>query len=198
MGKIVITEDMVRKASSYLPLTDKVRFVEACAGECVTKVPIKLTEPFEEALPDMYIEDSFKKSRCLMGAFVKHYLGTSVSPDNGTWFLENSVYDEWAGSHVFNQLERMKKNADLKDGIFDLLSDYRELEKKLNAAVYGMLNVMNDPVSRFLEKMALENSKEALDARMQELQKVSEELEKISRERKERDRDTGGEESAEA
>ena len=185
MNKIVITEEMVRKASDYLPLTDKVKFVEDCAGNCVTKVPIKLTEPIEEAMPDMYIEDSFKKSRCLMGAFANFYMGGSEVTE-GPYLLINSVYDDWAGSHVFNQLERLKKNADLKDKIFDLLSDYRELEKKLNAAVYGMLNVMNDPVSRFLEKMAVENSKEALEARMQEVQALTKEYEKLLEERKQR------------
>ena len=82
-------------------------------------------------------------------------------------------YDRWAGGHIFNQIDRMKgKGPELRDKAFDLLADYRDLEKMLKTEIYGMLQAMNDPVSRFQDLAAQSMTPEAVQKTLDDLKEA--------------------------
>ena len=72
-----------------------------------------------------------------------------------------------------------KRTADksLQDKIYDLLADYKTLEKLLNAECYGLLPAMNDTLSRFQMMMAAQTTPEAMDALMKSVEETTRELE---------------------
>jgi hypothetical protein len=97
--------------------------------------------------------------------------------------MSDACFDRWAGSHVFNQLERLKRDAELRDKVFDLLADYKDLEKRFSAQLAGLLTVQNDSVVRQSQYTA---------AQMKALPGLLEELKKLSDRKGEADGKTDG------
>lgn len=154
--KIEITKDMMLAARDYIPNAEKEAFVAECATKCFDKLAITGTDG--EPAPDMYMVNSGLKARHLMGALIGLYFGQAdwglqVSEDD-QWLIPEELYDLWAGSHALNQIERWKRDAELRDKCYDMLADYKDLEKRLSAQINGLLTVMNDPVLRQNEYMA--------------------------------------------
>jgi len=145
-SKITITREMIEAARDYMPLEDKERFAADGAGKCFDRLAISFGD---EELPPMYMVNDGLKRRLLMTAFAAFYMGQEVKRDErDADMMSVAAYDLWAGSHVFNQLERLKHDSAVRDKCFDLLSDFRELEKKLSAQLAGLLTVQNDAVIR--------------------------------------------------
>ena len=77
------------------------------------------------------------------------------------------------------RLERIKKRTadkELQEKIYDLLADYKLLEKLLNAECYGMLPAMNDTVSRFQMMMSAQTTPEAMEALLKATEEAKQEL----------------------
>ena len=179
--KVYITENDLRNANTYVPLMEKVAFVDACATGCFDRLTITPDGSIGAALPYMYKENSQIKSRFLMGALVKLYLGKDFEPVEGTEFLMSADdYDRWAGAHIFNQIERMKgKGVELRDIAFDLLHDFKDLEKRMNGEIYGLLQAQNDVVSRFQILLTAQTSPEAFAAQRADLDALMKEFEAL-------------------
>ena len=64
----------------------------------------------------------------------------------------------------------------LRDKAFDLLADFRDLEKMLNTEIYANLAVMNDVVARM--NMAMQSA--VTPESLQELTAMAEELKKTA------------------
>lgn len=177
----IITEEAMKEVNTYLPIRIKTDLVDLVADKCI--VPAQITASIdgqEMLMPPMYREDSNKKSRYLMGVFVRLYLrGTfNVEDEKDVWLMPEDEYDKWAGGHVFNQIERFKQNSVLKNTCFDMISDYKDFEKRLNVEIYSLLNAMNDDVSRQLAVMQASvtpDSVEGLLEQIKELQETKEE-----------------------
>ena len=157
--KITLTSEMMERARDYVPLAEK----EAWCAENAPRVFDKLAITADgETMPPMYMVNAGLKSRYLMGALTKLYFGVETTQSfavtapvkdaegdgKDEWLMSEADYDRWAGSHVFNQLERMKRDAWHKIKAFDLLADYRDLEKRFSTQISGLLAVQNDPVIR--------------------------------------------------
>lgn len=143
MEKLVITKEMMEAARDYVPNAEKEAFVAHCASRCFDKLAITGTDG--EPAPDMYMVNSGLKARYLMGALSALYFGI---PYDGDDEMSEEAYDQWAGSHALNQIERWKREASLRDKCYDLLADFKDLEKRLSTQINGLLNVMNDTVLR--------------------------------------------------
>ncbi len=181
-----ITEEALLAARSYVPLAEKTAFVEAVAGRCFEKLEIRAKDGgTDAAMPPMYKENMQRKSRYLMGALAKLYFGEAFVPAEGeTYLMSLDDYDCWAGGHILNQMERMKqKGAPLREKAFDLLQDYRDLEKRLNTEVYGLCGVMNDPCQRMMAMVQMQATPEAMQKAAAELRQVQRELLQYERER---------------
>lgn len=145
-----ITKNMILNARTYLPLKEKKAFVEKNAARCFDRLQISAGN---DAMPPMYMENTAIRLRYLMYAMAHLYLGADVETDVQDDGAESELmtvaeYDKWAGSHVFMQLERLKKEADIRNKVFDLLSDYFQLEKMFDRQIRGLLDVQNDAVVR--------------------------------------------------
>lgn len=174
--KLTLTEDGLRDlAKSYASLEVKKRFLADCAMRCFDKMEIGTESG--EPLPPFYKENGVSKARYMMSALVTIYLGeraVNVAADD-PWELTDEEYDEYAASFPISQLERIKKTTqdkDLRDKIYDLLSDYRLLEKLLNAECYGLLPAMNDTLSRFQTMMTAQTTPEAAEATLKSLDEI--------------------------
>lgn len=149
---IELTKEMIQAAKDYVPVAVKEQWVSDCAEKCFDRLSITADG---EQMPPMYMVNDSLKARYLMGAFVGMYLGLKYEPDESHALLMSAEdYDKWSGSHVFNQIERLKRDPDVRDKCFDMLYDYRMLEKRLHSSVLGLLTVQNDPVIRQNEMMA--------------------------------------------
>lgn len=177
-GKIQITKDMMAAARDYIPLAEKEAWVAENAPKCFDKLVITADD---EPMPPMYMVNTGLKSRYLMAAFAMLYFGEkSIGEDSDPMLMTVENYDAWAGSHVFNQLERWKRDEEMRFKAYDLIADYKDLEKRFSSQLSGLLNVQNDAVLRqssysaaqikglpaLIEELkALEQKKEAADGR---------------------------------
>lgn len=170
-----LTEDKLLAARLYMPLAQKMAFVDEAARSCLDSVTISLSTGGEI---EHTKEATDRKSRYLMGALVGYYFNdTGFAPvSDTTYLMAQDDYDRWAGGHIFNQLERFKSNSKTRDIAFDLLWDYRDLEKRLNTEVYNLLQAMNDPIATLERRIALAATPEAVQKTMGELQGLREAL----------------------
>lgn len=154
MAGIILTESDIEKASTYVPIDAKDRIARIVAAFCV--------EPTEGAdgIP-IYRENRKLRQMFLMGILAEMYLHRDYHlqkvqlGDNGEeqdvrLLMLQAEYDEWAASHVINQLERLKKDKAKKvsNRVYDLLYDYKAFEGMIFGAVRDELEGRNDPLRR--------------------------------------------------
>ena len=152
-GKIEITKELMTGARDYIPLTEKEAWVAENAPKCFDQLAITADD---EQMPPMFMVNTGLKSRYLMAALVRLYFRAGLTDANEAdeWLMSAEEYDDWAGSHVFNQLERWKRDSELKFKAYDLLYDYKDLEKRFSAQISSLLAVQNDPVIRQAQETA--------------------------------------------
>lgn len=143
-----LTVTNLRNARTYIPLAEKEAWVAENAPKCFDVLRVS---DGDKALPNMYQINTGIKSRFLMGALVWKYLGyhlegqeDSGDPD----LMSEKEYDIWGAYHILNELERWKRDSEVRNICFDLLADYHDLEKRFSAALNSLLAVQNDPVIR--------------------------------------------------
>lgn len=177
----VITREELLNANTYVPFMDKFRFVNETSEKCFDTLNITATSDKEsKAMPPVYRTGEFAKSRYLMCAFAKLYLKDNVGTiDGDDWLMAVDEYDKYAGGHVFEQINKFKSDAELRDICFNLLNDYKDLCRKFESAVNGLLNAMNDPVSRAVAYLSTVTTPENIQESMSELEKVKEEMDKL-------------------
>lgn len=180
MTKIFLTEGIISGATTYMPLLEKDKWAREAAGECINRVMVSASDNGKgEPMPDYYILNQERKSRALYGLLANHYLGFALDLTEECLMAADD-YDRWAGSHVMNQLERMKRTAQdysLRDKIFDLLYDYRDAERRLNTEIASILNVQNDPCTRMMAMMSMQTSPEYMAKAKEELQTLMRQVE---------------------
>lgn len=175
MDSYVLSKENILKANTYIPLRSKEGFITLVAANCFQKV--ELDNGLIE-LPPMYVEDSAKKSRYLMAALVRLYISSPVEhEEDDEWLMSYEEYDKWASGHVLNQIERFKSDAECKQICFDILHDYKDLEKKLNCELHSMIDIMNEPSYRILSGIAHSITPEVMQKALGELQNAANEIE---------------------
>ena len=173
MDKKILTKEMIQEAEDYTPNAFKKAWCGETAPKCFDRLAITADG---EPMPPMYMVNEGLKKRYLMTVFVKGYLKQECEPDSGDEALMSEAdYDRWAGSHVFCQMERLKKDKDICDKCYDMLYDFRELDKRLSAQISGLLNAQNDFVQR---------QNQLMSAQFMQLPQVKEQLEEMIKRRK--------------
>lgn len=179
-----VTEQMMEKAETYISLTEKEAIAAVIANACVVPCTVSAKEKEEDEIfsipmPPMYKENTLEKALCLTGCFLHYYLHADVGAIN----IPIEEYDGWTGAHLMNQIERYKGTA-YKVKAFDMLSDFRDLEKRVNCAIYARLNQKNDPCRRLLAALMIMGSEES----MNEAQKMmAEAVQGMAEEKKKQD-----------
>lgn len=172
----IIDEEMIKKATSYIPLATKKAIVTALADACLVAVD-KTTENIatetQLPIPQLYREECGAKSLYLMYYFLTEYLHIKLSDE----FTEEE-YDFYASSHIFNQLERFKcGNADIKNKVFDILYDFKELKKMLDTEIFNLKESRNNTLDRIQDSISLFASPENIKQLNDLLQKTIGEVE---------------------
>lgn len=175
---LIITEEMIQRATSYVPLARKIALAQTIAPECVYAAEIT-TQTLEAnrvlALPQIYLENVTVKQLYLMQVFLTEYLLIEIPKDeNGNELDFNTeVYDAFACTHPLNQLERMKTNPVVKDKVFDILADYKEFKKLLDIEIFNLRTARNDAWERALAGIGVISSPEAIKKMQSELEKLN-------------------------
>ena len=179
-NKIVITQEIVKNATDYIPLMKKQEMAETIAQKCIVKVLMKYTEKGDGTdsvpMPDRYQEYHMYTNLYLMGVLAHEYLHIPYEGDGtGKEIIdyENlkmpaNVYDQWGASHVLNQLEQMKTDRELREKVFDLLNDYKDFRWMLAHEIDILLGHNNDVVTRMMQALGASIKEMAADS-MQEL-----------------------------
>lgn len=154
--KFKVTEEMISKASDYIPYFEKVTIASDLAESCIEAVD-KITDGIatetQLPIPQLYKERSGAKQYFLMYYLLTRYLHIDIK--EAKWSDEE--YDYYASSHIFNQLERLKSgnNADVKAKVFDILYDYKQLKQMLETEIYNLKESRNDTLTRLQDSISL-------------------------------------------
>ena len=170
----IIMKEVFINAKSYVPLMQKEEIVSYCAERCIDRVVVNTGEKFRGDTPPMYRENGQRKRRYLLGILARAYLRLDFEGCGGDrWLMSADDYDWVGGVQLINQIDRMKKQSDaLRDKAYDLLADYRDLEKMMNTEINANLSIMNDVVARMAMSAASAMTPESL----QELTEMAKEL----------------------
>lgn len=191
---ITITEKIITEAINYLPLREKEKLAAEIAEKSLELVKINVDYGGDiRPIPPMTREDTSKKSRYLMGVFAGRYLKIPFEPveDDETKTLpDENTYDSFASSHIFDQMEKMKRTAGLppetKAKVYEIMSDFRDFEKRVNAGIYSLISMQNDVCSRLMIMMDAQTTPDALQRAEEELERVRGELEEYAAAKKEK------------
>jgi hypothetical protein len=180
--KFKVTEELLRNAVDYLPIERKIALSKVIAPLCIEKS--KTAEQNQKgleflALPTLWVDDLETKNLYTMSVLLTEYLKISVPED-----FTDKVYDEYASTHILNQLERFKSNAALKDKVFDLLNDYRDFKKILDTEIFNEKEVRNDPVARLSAAISIVSDPENIKKMQEEMERTAKEFEIAQREAK--------------
>lgn len=152
MDNIVITKEIMLAANDYISLEAKEEWVAENAPKCFNRLAITADG---EDMPPMYMINTALRSRYLMTVLARNYFNQEIEVEDDDNALMTVVeYDRWAGSHVFGQIDRLKHDVEARDRCYDLLADYRDLEKRFSSHMNALLMVQNDAVIRQNDYMA--------------------------------------------
>lgn len=186
----IITEDIIRNATSYLPIDKKSAMARTFAEDCISKVEISVSkDDGNDVLPPRYQENPRMKSLFGMMVLLSDYLHLINANDNGDVSLTAQEFDEWGEASVMNQLDRMKssKNAEIKNKIYDILDDYREFYRMLGVEISSLIANKNDFLVRFLQYFTAEITPDVVKGLMDGLSNAASELKEYAEKQKELD-----------
>ena len=188
-NKFEITKDIMKNANTYMSIALKDVIATGKARECVRKVSRirRIGEDEtdgrnEYGVSPIYCEDIAAKSRVMMTCLMAYYL--KVWDENTPIMCGLNDYDDWGRAHVLNQIERFK-SGEYREKAFDILSDYREMEKYLNAAIYAVLRELNDPAQRIIEAIGTMGSMDWMKETISQIEEAEKGI-KEEQERQER------------
>lgn len=166
MQSYEITKEAVLSpaARSYVPLAEKEAFCRKAAALCTTEVQMSFSVGAAKVdLPDYHGKNSGIFSRLLLGALFHLYLGADINGVSGDKELFSADdYDRAAAHHPLNTLTRMKGDPAVRDRVYDLLADYKELREMADRAVADRLAALNDPVGRYLAAQTMAMTPDAI------------------------------------
>lgn len=166
MQNYEITREMLLSPSArtYVPLKEKLAFSQKAAVLCVTDAEMSFNVGAAKVdLPDYHGRDNGIFSRLMLGGLFHLYLGTEIDGVSGDGELFSvDVFDKAAGKHPLNTLIRFKGDQSLRDRVYDLLADYKELREMAERAIADRLAALNDPVGRYLAAQTMAMTPDAI------------------------------------
>ena len=193
---ITITEEELLKASTYISVAAKESLTRYAAELCVE--PVEMKSGAGDALPPRYRENRRLRQQFMYGILGRYYLHREYKEQEIEYtdpatkksaitavkqLMDTEAYDEWAGSHVINQIERFKRghSQEAANAAFDLLYDYRALEMMMMGAIRDELEKQNDLLPRIVDYMASTMTPEALQSMMGDIESMQQQLEGMKR-----------------
>lgn len=186
---INLTAEDIDGAITYMPLAQKELLSRNIALFCLEPVEVKVgTTGGGEALPNRVRENRKLRQQYEMG-LLAHYLQKPypeqkviIEHDEQelSFCMDEDEYDRWASSHIFNQLERLKKSktSETANKVFDLLYDYKNLCGMLSWAIRDELDTRNDVFNRAAEYLVEMLAQDAMKSIMENREKFTQEIQK--------------------
>ena len=174
MEKFTITKEIIEKATDYIPLAEKQAIAKVIAENSIEPIEMSVLSVQADstlALPQRYEENWLLKKLYLAQYFLTEYLHIESSEN-----FSVKDYDNFFNAHPFEQLERLKRNKEIADKVFDILADYGELKKLTEVEIYNAKAARNDTLERFLAGITVLSTPENLEAMVKELKKATDDL----------------------
>lgn len=155
-AKMIITTEMLKNASDYIPLMERQMLLEDIARVCIAKVKMDviLTGDKEAtSMPERYQENRVMTKMCLMGVLALKYLHVDYDGEDRNIQMPANIYDMWAGSHVVNQIEKLRSDKEVGDKAYRVLKGYRDFCADLYREIEILLGHQNDVVYRLMDAM---------------------------------------------
>jgi hypothetical protein len=76
--------------------------------------------------------------------------------------MSMDVLDKWLEGHPMNQLERLKKEKQIANKVYDILYDFKAFELMLNGAIREEMDMANDPALRMAQVLSMQTTPEAM------------------------------------
>lgn len=169
MDYFTLTEEAVKNAKTYMPLLEKQKFAEQIANLVVKPIDTAPQNKIGELpLPELFFEDQPQRQYAFLSLVLGYYFDISMEIKGDAW----ETYDYYAGGQVFNQLERFKSNSALKDKVFDIISDIKDLRKMIDARVDATVLNNNDTLGRLSSVIALLGDPENVKKMIEEINKL--------------------------
>lgn len=168
--------------NTYMPLSLKVKVAEEIADGCIVRYRSKVQYGGADAFENVLCaENPAKRWRYMMGVLLNFYLGMSFEPVEGEkWLMSQDDYDRAAARHPMNELERMKSDAGARNAVFDLLRDYKDLDRLVGNEIAARIASYNDLLPRLVELLTMTATPEALGQLSQMEKALGEEAKKIA------------------
>lgn len=126
-----ITKEMIQNANDYISISEKEYMAEIIAETCIAESE---NGTFYERFAMKVMQEGI--------FFLSAYLKVDVTIKENVSGQEQ--YDEYYKDHIFNQIERLKTDTDIKAKIFDILLDYKEFCKFVDKEIERKLKEKND------------------------------------------------------
>ena len=175
-----ITKDVLRNAVTYMPLRTKIELSKDIANLCLENLDTDEQNKVGEsliALPHLKGENLALKNILLLNTLLGFYLDVDLPQKDaeGNEIDPYDLFDYYAGDHLLNQIERFKADPEVKDIVFDLLSDYKDLKKIVDTEIYNQKSNVNDTIPRLSAAIAVLGSPDTMKKVIEELKKLGEE-----------------------
>lgn len=183
---ITISAEDIKNARTYMPLEVKDRVAVQIAEWCVQPDKPDAQHPAEDA-PPLYHEKRGLRHLLMMGVLARYYLGRDFDSEDVTvtdadghevdkipvdYYMSIPAYNEWASSAVMNQMERLKKNKEISDRVYDILYDFKAFENMVYGAIRDEVERRNDLILRASAYFAGSVSPEDLKSMVDELEEI--------------------------
>lgn len=179
-----ITIEDVKKARAYMPVAEKEALSRMMAKLCV-RVVENDAGTSAIPLPTLRVEDRLRRLQFLHGVLCGYYLGAAYEKEKLRYkdadgnpaereialCMSADALDKWLESQPMNQFERLKKEKQIANKVYDLLYDFKAFELMLNGAIREEMDMGNDPALRIAQVLATQTTPEA----MRETMKIMEE-----------------------
>lgn len=168
--------------NTYMPLSLKVKVAEEIADGCITRYRSKVQYGGADAFENVLCaENPAMRWRYMMGVLLNFYLGMDFEPVEGEkWLMSQDDYDRAAAKHPMNELERMKSDTGARNAVFDLLRDYKDLDRLVGNEITARIASYNDLLPRLVELLTMTATPEALGQLSQMEKALGEEAKKIA------------------
>lgn len=166
--RYIITKEIIQAANDYMPIDLKESLARDIADSVLSEAPTdrqNIPSLGVLSLPRIKEENPKKKSVFLLFFFLKFYLKAEVDE-------KNFDYDYYASGNVFNQMERLKAEYDIKNKVFDIIADFKEFKKFVDTEIYNRRTNANDGMGRFFSAMQQYTSPENISRAAEEMKKL--------------------------
>lgn len=159
-----ITEEMIKNAKSYIPILEKQEIARQIAKASIET--LKVDDVNKRILPDLVGENMGMKEMLLLQAFLGNYFDIKAKE------YADTFYDEYNSDNIYNQLQRFKSNAELRDKCYDILDDFKLLRKMVSSEINNIKIVENDTLGRFMLSMSIGSDPETIKNALKDLSEL--------------------------